>query len=119
MSGPNAALTPERTSRSEISDEIGRAVGALWQRRSGARPASIETEWTGDVVRCTIEGGGESQPDGAGDEPVLPESRYEQEARASVRRLTGRSVTAFVAKPVSDSPAVTNAFILEPARTKN
>ena len=124
MSGPSPASSTERTSRSQISDEVARAVGALWQRRSGVRPASVTTEYVGDVVRCTIEPGADAEPSGDDAEEaaveLLPAYRYEQEAQASVSRLTGRTVRAFVAKSGKTADlAVTNAFILERTRTKH
>jgi hypothetical protein len=123
MSGPSPASSTDRSSRSQISDEVARAVGALWQRRSGVRPASVTTEYVGDVVRCTIEPGADAEPTGedgdASAQELLPAYRYEQEAQASVSKLTGRNVTAFVAKADKKDLAVTNAFILERTRTKH
>jgi hypothetical protein len=106
---------------SEVCDEIGRAVASLWQRRSGARPSSVTTEYVGDVVRCTIEE--EQDPVASDDAPVphpdeLDSRRYGSRATAAVARLTGRRVVGFVAKDAADD-ATTNTFILDSRRIKH
>jgi hypothetical protein len=106
MNDPGLSPSLESTSTSQVCDQIGRAVGSLWQRRSGVKPAKVTTEFVGDVVRCTIEEGEAS--DGA----------YQLEAQIAVRRLTGRSVTGFIAKPAKSGGNATNAFILDRILTK-
>src|SRR4051812_16280467 len=107
---------PERTTRSDICDQVGRSVGSLWQRRFGSRPSSVSTEYVGDVVRCRIEPGQADGEDSAEAEAPIPARVYEQEAQAAVARLTSRKVAAFVAKQPNNDPATTNVFILERAR---
>lgn len=117
-SSPNATL--DRPTRSQLCDQVGRAVGSLWQRRSGVRPASISTEWVGDVVRCTIEEGEPAaDADDAGQQDGLEVRPYEDEAQAAVRRVTGRSVIGFVSKTGKKDSAVTQAFILAKPHVKH
>ncbi len=119
MSDPSPE-TETGTSTSQVCDEIGRAVGSLWQRRSGVRPNSVQTEYVKDVVRCTIERGAEPEADG--DTPAqstLGALTYQRLAAVAVSDLTGRTVTGFVAKKVKDGEPQTNAFILEPIRTRH
>ena len=97
-----------------VCDEIGRAVGSLWQRRDGVRPESVETEYMDNVVRCTIASGGEDAESG-----TLGALTYQRLAKVAVADLTGRTVTGFVAKPSKGGGPVTNAFILEPVRTRH
>jgi hypothetical protein len=117
--------TPEaetQSAASQVCDEIGRAVGSLWQRRSGVRPNSVETVYVKDVVRCTIDRGPEPEPD-ADAEPAkdnaLGPLAYQRLAAVAVSDLTGRTVTGFVAKRVKDGEPATNSFILEPVRTRH
>ena len=119
MEDPQARATASSSSRPEICDEIGRAVGSLWQRRSGVRPASVSTEYVGDVVRCTIEQGDGAQADAEGDEAQeMGANAYDHEARAAVAKLTGRTVVGFIAKPVPAGAPATNSFILEANKTR-
>src|SRR4051794_8625152 len=98
----------ERAPESSVCEEIGRAVGSLRQHDSGERPASVHTEYVGDVVRCKIE-----EKDTSG----LDSHRYRSQAEAAVTRLTKRKVVAFMTKAGADD-ATMNTFILEPIRTK-
>ena len=104
-------------SRNDICDQIGRAVGSLWQRRSGVRPSNVATEYVGDVVRCTIEQGAEAPAEAEAetrDDPrAIPANGYDHEARAAVAKLTGRTVVGYIAKPVPAGSTAKNAFILE------
>ena len=117
-SSPQASA--DLPTRTQLCDQVGRAVGSLWQRRSGVRPASISTEWVGDVVRCTIEEG-EASPESEDASPQdnLEVRPYEDEAQAAVRRVTGRSVIGFVSKSDKKDAAVTQAFILAKPHVKH
>lgn len=123
MSDPNQGASVTYASRPEVCDQIGRAVGSLWQRRSGVRPAGVNTEYVGDVIRCTIEHG--EAPEVAADADVeapatdsIDAGGYQFEAQAAVARLTGRTVVGFVAKRVPSGAPATNTFILEAAQVK-
>ena len=119
MSDPSPQTEPA-SSTSQVCDEIGRAVGSLWQRRSGVRPNSVQTEYVKDVVRCTIDRGAEPGPDAdPAPESTLGALTYQRLAAVAVSDLTGRTVTGFVAKKVKDGEPQTNAFILEPLRTRH
>jgi len=108
MSDPSPEAPPAPDS--QIGDEIGRAVGTIWQRRGGARPKLVSTEVSGDVIRCVIEEGADD--DGAGDDAA-------QEATAAVARITKRTVSAFIAKRDAKSGVATQTFILERLRVKH
>lgn len=123
MEDPNRGAVIGPRNKDEVCDQIGRAVGTAWQRRSGARPASVETEYDGDVIRCVIEQGAE--PAEPTEEPAAAElvdgkpiGGYDQEAKAAVARLTGRTVVGFVAKKVKTGDPATNTFILEANRRR-
>jgi hypothetical protein len=117
MDGPDPEATEPRPSQVQLCDEIGRAVGTLWQRRCGVRPTSVSTEYRGDVVRCTIDEG--KAAEGDGDDPeLIGQTRYENEANAAVRRLTGRTVMGFTEKRAKGSDSVATAFILARAHTR-
>ncbi len=124
-SAPNGAGT------SDLSNEIGRSVGAVWQRHGGGRPSSITTEFKGDVVTCTmhdavstigIEVDDEAEGDGAKDDDGPPRSpnsnRYRNEAMATMRRLTGRKVLGFIPKRNKQTDAATDVYVLEEIRIK-
>ena len=121
MSDPSPEAPPAPDS--QIGDEIGRAVGTIWQRRGGARPKLVSTEVSGDVIRCVIEEGADD--DGAGDDaagdgrPVSDSNAYRQEATAAVARITKRTVSAFIAKRDAKSGVATQTFILEGLRVKH
>jgi hypothetical protein len=118
MDGPAPEATSPSPGRTQLCDEIGRAVGALWQRRSGVRPTSVATEYVGDVVRCSISEG-EAGDDAATDPELIGERRYENEAQAAVRRLTGRTVMGFTHRRAKDTGDVANAFILARQQVRN
>jgi hypothetical protein len=117
MDGSAPGASAPNPTQVELCDEIGRAVGALWQRRSGVRPSNVSTEYVGDIVRCTIDEG-KATGEADSDDELLGERRYENEAQAAVRRLTGRTVMGFTQKRVKDSARISNAFILQRAVTK-
>jgi hypothetical protein len=111
--------TDVQSSTSQVCDQIGRAVGSLWQRRSGVRPASVHTEFVNDVVRCTIDRGAEPDADAEPATETLGDLGYQRLAAVAVSEATGRTVTGFIAKRVKDGEPATNAFILEPVRTRH
>ncbi len=122
MSDPSTAPAESRSqTRDDVAKEIGRSLSSIWQRRDGARPVTIETEYVGDVVRCVVEQG-EAPPPEDGEEPVessTDSKGYGREAQATVARLTKRSVSAYIAKRNAKTGQATNTFILERIRTKH
>ncbi len=107
----------EAPKESSVSTEIGRAVGSIWQRRDGTRPANVSTEFKGDSIRCTIERADE--PDEAEAEAEdLPaggtdSNAYRHEASAAVSRITKRTVSAYISKTDKKTELTTQTFILE------
>ncbi|MGH2954737.1 MAG: hypothetical protein ACRDK9_12135 [Solirubrobacterales bacterium] len=123
MRDPSEKASAAPATRAEVCDEIGRMVSSIWQRRSGVRPAGVSTEYVGDAVRCEIRQG-ESPPDVAGDETEdasigsFDSRGYQHEAQAAVKRLTGRTVLAFIAKQ-GENGSAKNVFILERVLVKH
>ncbi len=116
---------------SDLSNEIGRSVGAVWQRHGGGRPSSITTEFKGDVVTCTLhdavstigvavegEDDGADQKDDDGPPRSPNSNRYRNEAMAAMRRLTGRKVLGFIPKRNAKTDAATDVYVLEEIRIK-
>jgi hypothetical protein len=110
------------TSGSQTGDEIGRAVGTIWQRRAGTRPKVVNTEVSGDVIRCVIEEGtpeeGDTEEESTAKRPLGDSSAYRHEATAAVSKITNRNVAAFIAKRDAKSGMATQTFILERLRVK-
>lgn len=108
----------------DLSAEIERSLGSIWQRRSGTRPASISAEIRGDAVRCAIEPGepAESPSDGepeADDEASASDAySFRVESIAAVTRITHRPVSAFIDKVDAKSGNARQTFILERARIR-
>jgi hypothetical protein len=125
MSDPNTQeQTPQQANAAEVCGEIGRGLASLWELRDGARPSSVECEYTGNAVRCTIVRGetdAVAEGDGDGDAPDnrLGEHGYAHRARRVVADATGRTVRGFVVGKVSAGDPAKNAFLLEPIRTRN
>jgi hypothetical protein len=122
MSDPNGqAAVPD--TRTEVCNEIDRMMTSLWQRRSGVRPASVTTEYVGNVVRCEIQEGHPPSPadDGDAEDPIVSsiDTRgYQIEARRGVERFTHRTVLGFITKRSDDLPA-RDTFVLEAARIRH
>ena len=107
-----------------VSTEIERSVGSIWQRRTGARPASVTTKIEGDAVRCVIEEGDPTAEETEAIEQAEPavagtdSNAYRHEASAAVARITKRTVSAYIAKRDKKTGLATQTFILERVRTK-
>lgn len=92
--------------------EIERSLGAIWQRRTGERPTSINAELKGNAIKCAIEGANQDADAAADSYP------YRHESIAAVARITHRSVAAFIN---TEDPKTGNAkqtFIFERLRTR-
>ena len=122
MSDPEAS-TPTTSKRRapEVCDEIGRSLGAVWQRHAGSRPTTINTEINGDVIKCVMEGAArETDADADGEAARSPESRdYDREAIAAVTKATRRRVLGFVPKHDAKREVATDTFILESRHVSN
>lgn len=113
---------PAAGTESILREELTRALGAVWQRYTGARPADAKTEVDKDVVRHEIGDGAASfgagrsaYADGEGDQAPLPDpSRYGGDAIAAVTRVTGRKVLAYIPKRNKKTDIATDTFILAP-----
>lgn len=121
MNDPQGA--PARTSRDgELSHEISRSMGTVWQRHTGARPDSISTEIGTDKVRCVIAGSDTPVPTDDAEAQtaiLLTVSAQRSEAIESVRRATHRRVVGFISKRDKDAGISTQTFILDSRAVKN
>jgi hypothetical protein len=118
MNDPNIGQVSHQGTNGDVCEEIGRGLASLWQLRDGARPASVECEYTGDAVRCTIVRG-DADADAEAPETPLGEHGYAQRARRLVASATGRTVRGFIVGKSSAGDPAKNAFLLEPIRTRN
>ncbi len=124
MSDPKStsSAVSEEASKPSVTAEIERSVGSIWQRRSGTRPSSVNTEINGDSIRCVIEEGEPEATEPADeDAPVLAgtdSNAYKHEAAAAVARITRRTVSAYIAKRDKETGNPTQTFILERIRVK-
>jgi hypothetical protein len=118
MSDPSSAPAISRT-REEVAEEIGRSLSSIWQRRGSFRPAAVETEYVGDVVRCVMERGESPAEDDAAGAGPTDANGYGREAQATVARLTRRSVAAYIPKRNAKTGNASTTFILEPVRVKH
>jgi hypothetical protein len=113
----------------ELTAEISKSMGTVWQRHTGQRPDSVATEVGTDRVRCVIAGAeapasGDEAP-ASGDEVatqtavLLTASAQRNEAIESVRRATHRRVVGFIATRDDDAGTSTQTFILDGRRARN
>jgi hypothetical protein len=107
----------------DLSAEIERSLGSIWQRRRGSRPASISTEIRGDAIRCAIEPGEPAPaPEDAEAEDEAGASNayaFRRESIAAVTKITHRPVSAFIDKVDAKSGTAEQTFILERARVRH
>jgi hypothetical protein len=94
----------------EISQEIARSLSSIWQRRTGVKPTSITADFSGDVVKCAIDGGDHQQE--------TDTSGYQHEACAAVTRIVRRKVSAYIPSVDSSTGIATQKFIFERVRRR-
>ena len=115
---------PETQRKPELSDELSRSLGSIWQRHAGGRPSAATIEISGNVVKFVmvdaVSAVAEPAEDGsAPDEALSPDSGdYKLEAIAAVARITGRRVRGFIPKRDSKTDVATDTYILEPTRVR-
>jgi hypothetical protein len=110
MSNPTREPAAEPVVHDEISQEIARSLSSIWQRRTGVRPTSITADFSGDVVKCAIDGGDPSaETDSSG---------YQHEACAAVTRIVRRKVSAYIPSVDSSTGIATQKFIFERIRPR-
>jgi hypothetical protein len=109
-----------------LSAEIERSLGSIWQRRTGVRPTSISAEVRGDAVRCAIQPGEPEAADAAvDDEPDEDRDAggsdsysFRIESIAAVTKITHRTVSAFINTEDAKKGTAQQTFIFERVRTK-
>lgn len=112
----------ERRADVDASNEIARSLGSVWQRFSGQRPRATTVEMGEDVVRFVIEEGpadtGSDQDGEAPDDPRLSPAGLKQNATATITRITGRRVVAFITKRDDTAEISTQTFLLDRPRQR-
>ena len=122
MSNPKDEALATRASRSpELGDEIAQVMGSIWQRRAGVRPSAVNIEVDGDVIRCLIEEDDADDPKASEPEDgrTTESNACKHETAAAVTRITGRHVSALIAKRDAKTGVASQTFILERKRVKN
>ena len=121
MSEPTDEAPSAGSRRADLSEELSRSLGSIWQRHAGGRPETTSVEISGDVVKYVMEGAvsnidTEPSVDESGAEVLRSPSstRYQNEAIAAVRRITRRRVRGFIPKRDEKSDLATDTYILEP-----
>lgn len=132
MSNPQETA-PGSDGAVDLSGDIARSIGSVWQRHAGAKPTSVTTEISKDTIKCMLEVPlATDEAVAATDEDVTDDfyegsevvrspqsSRYRNEATAMISRLTGRRVLGFIAKRDAKTNLASHTFILERIRVKN
>jgi hypothetical protein len=115
---------PEKQPKPELSDELRRSLGSIWQRHAGGRPSAATIEISGNVVTFVmvdaVSAAPEPAEDGsAPDEALSPDSGdYKLDVIAAVTRITGRRVRGFIPKRNAKTDVATDTYILEPTRAR-
>jgi hypothetical protein len=115
---------PETQRKPELSDELRRSLGSIWQRHAGGRPSAATIEISGNVVTFVmvdaVSAAPEPAEDGsAPDEALSPDSGdYKLDVIAAVTRITGRRVRGFIPKRNAKTDVATDTYILEPTRAR-
>jgi hypothetical protein len=113
---------PQTPQKPELSDELSRSLGSIWQRHAGGRPSDATIEISGNVVKFVmvdaVSAAAEPAEDGsAPNEALSPDSGdYRLEVIAAVTKITGRRVRGFIPKRDSKTDVATDTYILEPVR---
>jgi hypothetical protein len=98
--------------------EIAQSLGTVWSRFSGRRPKSTSVEIQQNSVTCVIEEGrpdteADEDKEGGLDDPRLSAADLQQKATATITRITGRRVVAFIPKRDKETEISTQTFLLE------
>lgn len=98
--------------------EVTRSLSAVWKRYAANRPETVETEISGNRVRCVLrdavgdfELGLSAQDDGDG--AVRDMTTYRRDASAAVARATHRRVLAFISEHDAETDTATELFLLD------
>ena len=106
-----------------MAGELTRSLSSVWNRYTGTRP-SARAEVAGDRVTCVVEDAVADFEAGVAAEALTPANpdrpltgrTYERDAIATVTRITGRRVLAFVSKHNAKTDIATEVFILDTPR---
>lgn len=118
MSDPTEATTATNGADAvQLSGEISRSLGTIWQHHSGARAGQTTVAINGDIVSCVrTEASGS---DNEGTDEALAAGRstgsvgYKHDAIAAVKRITHRRVMGFIVKADKKSDTVTESYVLD------
>ena len=123
MTNPSDERAPTDTREPELSAQIERSLGSVWQRRTGARPASISAEVRGDAVRCAVKPGKPEADDaeaGVDTEPGGASEAYSfrQESIAAVTKIMHRPISAYIKSEDASKGTSQQTFIFERSLTR-
>ncbi len=121
MSNPTDQVPSAARRRVDLTEELSRSLGSIWQRHAGGRPTATSVELSSDVIKYVMEGAvstidTEPTVDESGNEVLRSPSsnRYKNEAIAAVSRITRRRVRGFIPKRDEKTDLATDTYILEP-----
>lgn len=106
-----------------ISEEITRAIGAVWLRHAGDRADSISTEIKGDTIACVItpatpaEDAGENEAVAAG--RSVDSIGYRGDASHAISKVTHRTVVAYIPRDGEVAGTMSQKFILDSVRSRH
>ena len=123
MTNPGDEPTVSESRDPELSAQIERSLGSIWQRRTGVRPASISAEVRGDGVRCAIQPGkpGEAEADETAQEDEGRASdaySFRHESIAAVTKIMHRPISAFINSEDAKKGTSQQTFIFERSQTR-
>lgn len=101
-----------------MPEEVTRSLSAVWKRYATARPDAVETQISGNRVRCVLrdavgdfEQGLSSQEETDG--AVRDLISYRRDAAKAVAKATHRRVLAFISDHDVKTDTATEIFLLE------
>jgi hypothetical protein len=127
MTNPSDEPAAAGTRDPDLSEQIERSLGSIWQRRTGVRPASISAEVRGDAVRCAIKPGepGADDADDADEAEVEVEVEgasdaysFRHESIAAVTKIMHRPISAFIDAEGATKGTSQQTFIFERSQTR-
>jgi uncharacterized protein YbcI len=98
--------------------EVTRSIGAVWKRYAATRPAVIETDISGNRVRCVLRDAvsefelglsSQDETDGA----LRDLTSYRREASAAIAKATHHRVLAFISDHDEKTDTATELFLLD------
>jgi uncharacterized protein YbcI len=113
-----------------MHQEISRAIGSVWNRYAGSRPADVKTTIRDSRVQCVLNDAvadfdaaleAAASQDLASGDRRLTMYTFRREAIEAVTRITHRRILAFVCDHDAKTNTATETFIVDspPARSRS